>query len=791
MKLYRILILTICVYTLISCGGADERKAAYLEKAKSSMESGEIDKARIELKNVLQIDPKDSEAYYLLGKVYEQQNNYRKAFSYYLRSEELNPEFLKNQAQLGRFYLLLANDIEKTQEKIDLILLKEPNNSDGLLLKAAVMMKKNDKSEAISITKEILLQHPEHTETATLLASIYIGDNKIEDAINVLDAAAEINQDNEKINTLLAIILVRNKDYERAESIYKKFLARNPSNSKSYNNLAAFYNVSENSAKAEETLRASIDNNPEDVNRILTFIKFIKTTKGNESAINELKGFIDKKNELGVLRSALGELYVSNGDKEMAVDTYKKAISDFSEEVTGIKSRLALASVYVSDKKYEKAKVVVDEAMSISPNDPEVNYMSAKFAVRDKNYEKAIISLRIVTKETPEKIDAFILLANVYQQEGNKEQTRSTLNSAYENNKSTPEALLKLAKYYLSKDINQAEKIIDTYNNIKESDYEGLSVKAAILNQNKKYTEAYTIAVKLIDLYPSRANGYLQAVLYLGSQEDKSGAVSLLEKGYLNVKDNRKILILLTTLQVADKEYDIVKRRIKAEISASPDDAELKVIMAKVYIYANDVMSAVPYINAAIENNPGMEEPYLLLSQIYLSRKDLNLAKSVLVKGTGNVSASIKIPLKLANLYEMEGVYTDATRVYKNVNKRHPDNLLIINNLASILSDHGNGEEDLKIAKTLVAKLKESGQPAFLDTIGWVYYKLGDYKTAIQNLTQVVEKAPKVNIFNYHLGMAYKMSGDKAQAKVFLEKSLIDSMQFKEKSLAEAALKDI
>jgi tetratricopeptide (TPR) repeat protein len=79
----------------------------------------------------------------------------------------------------------------------------------------------------------------------------------------------------------------------------------------------------------------------------------------------------------------------------------------------------------------------------------------------------------------------------------------------------------------------------------------------------------------------------------------------------------------------------------------------------------------------------------------------------------------------------------------------------------------------------------------FLDTIGWVYYKLGDSEKAIQYLAQVIEKMPEVKVFNYHLGMAYKLSGDKTQAKTYLEKSLADNKPFKEKELAEAALKDL
>ena len=74
---------------------------------------------------------------------------------------------------------------------------------------------------------------------------------------------------------------------------------------------------------------------------------------------------------------------------------------------------------------------------------------------------------------------------------------------------------------------------------------------------------------------------------------------------------------------------------------------------------------------------------------------------------------------------------------------------------------------------------------AFL-IIGWVYYKLGDYQTAIQHLSQVVEKMPDVNVFNYHLGMAYYKKGDKARAKEQLEKALSLSDDF---DVAEEAKK--
>ena len=70
-------------------------------------------------------------------------------------------------------------------------------------------------------------------------------------------------------------------------------------------------------------------------------------------------------------------------------------------------------------------------------------------------------------------------------------------------------------------------------------------------------------------------------------------------------------------------------------------------------------------------------------------------------------------------------------------------------------------------------------------------YKVGDYNGALTYLTEVVEKSPDVNIFNYHLGMTYKMLGDSKNATIYLQKSLHDKEMFKGRSKAEAALNEL
>lgn len=880
---------------LAACGGADEKKAVYLEKAKSSIEAGDLEKARIELKNVLQIDPKDEEAYYHLGTVYEQQKDYRKAYGHYLKAEELNPEFLPNQARIGRIYIVLLNDLVKAQEKIDLILSKEPDNADALLLKAAVTLRNKDIKGAIAVTQDIVAKNPNHTESVAYLATLYMQENKLTDAINLLDTALKKNENNEYLNKLLAVALRNNKEYDRAEVIYKNFLERNPDNSIGYNNLATFYNQTDNKIKAEETLRASIENNKSDVARQLLLVKYIRSIRSSDAAINELKDLIAKHNGLGKLRMALVELYLNEGNKKSAIEVCAQAIIDFPEEETGVSARITLASIEISEGNYDKAIEVVEEAILISPNNPEVNFMRAKLALRDKDIEKAIISLRIVTKAKPENVVAYILLANVYQLEKNKEQVNSILNTAYANNKTNADGLLKLAQYQLTRDIDNASQIIDDYNNLKEGDYDGLSIKASILNQGQveeKY-EGYNIAKILMESYPDKPNGYMLTIPYLTQRHDNLKAASVLEKGYLSTKDNRKLLVLLTALQMEDKKFDIAEKRIEAELTAAPEDDDLKFLLTKVYlsnnkddaaenllkeivdngstseapytmlaeIYLskNDNVKAIStlekgYINTSnsrkilysltklqlsekqfdavegriteelkaspedvelkillskvylknkkiddaenlleevIDKNPLEEEAYLLLSKIYESKKEMDSVEGLLLKGKNNIPSSMEIPLVLAGIYERYGKHNAAIDIYRELHLSNSDNLIIINNLTSMLSDYSEDKEDLELIRALAVKLRGSGQFAFLDTVGWVYYRLGDYQNAVQTLSQVVEKRPNVNIFNYHLGMAFKMNGDKDQAKLYLEKSLADKKPFKQKGMAEAALKGL
>ena len=94
-------------------------------------------------------------------------------------------------------------------------------------------------------------------------------------------------------------------------------------------------------------------------------------------------------------------------------------------------------------------------------------------------------------------------------------------------------------------------------------------------------------------------------------------------------------------------------------------------------------------------------------------------------------------------------------------------------------------------AAELAAKLEKTEKPAFLDTAGWIYYRKGDYDKAAEILKGVVEKAPQVPVFQYHLGMAYLNLGDKAAASEHLTRATDGEFSYEGIEEARAALKGL
>jgi tetratricopeptide (TPR) repeat protein len=75
--------------------------------------------------------------------------------------------------------------------------------------------------------------------------------------------------------------------------------------------------------------------------------------------------------------------------------------------------------------------------------------------------------------------------------------------------------------------------------------------------------------------------------------------------------------------------------------------------------------------------------------------------------------------------------------------------------------DNKEFSKDLEKALTLAKRTRElrPGEPAVLDTLGWIYYQMEDLNQAIEFVEKALAGQPESPIFNYHMGMALYKSG--------------------------------
>jgi len=109
------------------------------------------------------------------------------------------------------------------------------------------------------------------------------------------------------------------------------------------------------------------------------------------------------------------------------------------------------------------------------------------------------------------------------------------------------------------------------------------------------------------------------------------------------------------------------------------------------------------------------------------------------------------------------------------------------------LAEIPKDKADLKRAEELAknALIRHPGDPALLDTLGWVEYRMGNYNQAADLIENALKAAPDEAILNYHMGMVHLKNGQMVAAREKLKKALDNKSDFYGRDIAEQTLKEL
>jgi Tfp pilus assembly protein PilF len=211
------------------------------------------------------------------------------------------------------------------------------------------------------------------------------------------------------------------------------------------------------------------------------------------------------------------------------------------------------------------------------------------------------------------------------------------------------------------------------------------------------------------------------------------------------------------------------------------------VAKAEVCIALKDWLCAERSYQEVLNLNPYHVNGYLALAHIYAAT---NRPQSMIQEYE---NARRKFPeylptyALLAQAYEYVGNFEGARQTYQAALKVDPSSYQTMSSLARLDADHGGSLSDaLELAQK--AKTEQPDDPGVNDTLGWIYYKQGLYRSAVPPLEVAVSRNPRVAKFHFHLGMAYLAAGQTTQAHSSLQTALQSGLTGEEAHSAQDAL---
>ena len=192
-------------------------------------------------------------------------------------------------------------------------------------------------------------------------------------------------------------------------------------------------------------------------------------------------------------------------------------------------------------------------------------------------------------------------------------------------------------------------------------------------------------------------------------------------------------------------------------------NADAWVYLSSVFLQGDRYAEAVPVLEAAVKAVPRDPRVVFFLGVAYnrVGRNEdaaraLERARELNPKDVPTIS-------QLALVYEQMGRLELTDSLYEEALRLEPDNHLILNNYSYSMSERNiQIERALEMAKRAVAAQPDNA--SYLDTIGWIYYRLGDYRNAEEHILRAIQKGEVSAVVHEHLGDVYYSLGDQERA---------------------------
>jgi tetratricopeptide (TPR) repeat protein len=580
---------------------------------------------------------------------------------------------------------------------------------------------------AISEYKAAMAADPGSLFLRTELAELYWRINRVGDAISEAEGVLKINPDDADAHRLLGHIYLRNlgrgePDKAASESLakaieqFEALVKADPTDADSYVVLGRLYKLNNQGAKAEEAFKKVLGSDPSSRDALVSLAQLYLDQGDYDDAIALLSNVPDDETDSSLL-AMLGAAYGQNHNIDKAIETFEKALADDSDNV---ELRRSYASVLLDNNRADAARAQLQKILDADPQDGSTLLRLGQLDRETGNFDKARQELERARTLMPDNSDAI-----EYQQ-----------------------ALLEDA-------VGNDDKAIAIFQDLlKKSEKPDGEYSPGEANNRALFLEQIGNIYRTQEKY-DKAIETFKEILPLGKSQAPRGEGLIVE-----------------TLRLKHQPAEALKRAEDAE-KQYPEDRSLKMLHASLLGEQGQVDQAVQELQGLLNGTPGDRETQLVIAQVYSQAKRFPEAEGAAQKALSlspQPDDQIRAHFILGSIYEREKKYDLAEEQFKKVLAADPLNGAAANYLGYMLADRGvRLEESVKYIQKALQTEPNNG--AYLDSLGWAYYKMNRLDLAELNLEKAVRLANDPTIHE-HLGRVYLDEGKKREAEKEWERAL-------------------
>jgi len=543
--------------------------------------------------------------------------------------------------------------------------------------------------------------------------------------------ASELDPGNERLILRLASTLVLQRKTEEALRAVEQFVADNPSSESALLWLATFYGTTEDSERVNQLFEQMTQEFPEKPIGWLQLAASVGQDGDMDASIRVLENGLPQAAPSTELLQELVRLHIARMQRatttEELNEEQKKAIARLGEVVAlepgDLDTLYTLGDLLAQAKDLDEAILVYKKIERLQPDDAKVKQRLASTYLDLNQPEQAIAVLKDLAARNPEAGTIHYYLGEIYLQSGQYEKAEEQFQMATQFSPKDPNPWLKLAAVQAESDDKQAVATLNRALELMPDNAKLLEVLALVRLSQKRYARAAALMEEVYDLVtaddpdaiPSNLFFYNYALICTHRRQTEKAA------GWLARamdQDSALLELYVQRTMTGTITFRTAATRVLGKLAKLPtsESATVQAHLGTLYLAQERAPKAVRAFQTAIE----------------LAQQDSRQAATL----TPRFYFWYGVSLDQADQTE------EAVKQFETCIQLDPTYADAFNYLAYLWASRGIRLEEAEPHIQSALEL-DPGNPAYMDTLGWVLFHQGKLQKALTLLLEANELRPE------------------------------------------------